>query len=164
MTEQRIISLSTQASEYWDKIQSAIDLKKFELVDLKLGHNNQAGHCTAFIDEIEGTIDLAEVGCITQNIRKVIPDTWTLEVSSPGLDRPLTKVSHFQSSVGKEVKISTSKKAKTGTLSHLSPIGPSLSDTAGNQYQYHWDDIVKANIVFQHQMPGRQKPKRKKKR
>ncbi|MGA8258613.1 MAG: ribosome maturation factor RimP [Arenicellales bacterium] len=42
------------------------------------------------------------------DVEDPMPGHYTLEVSSPGLDRPLTKAQHFQAVVGHEIRLRTS--------------------------------------------------------
>lgn len=42
------------------------------------------------------------------DVEDPIAGKYVLEVSSPGLDRPLTKAKHFQAVVGKEIRVTTS--------------------------------------------------------
>ncbi|HSH43451.1 MAG TPA: ribosome maturation factor RimP [Arenicellales bacterium] len=41
------------------------------------------------------------------DVEDPIPGHYTLEVSSPGLDRPLTRARHFQAVVGQEIRVRT---------------------------------------------------------
>lgn len=41
-----------------------------------------------------------------------IKDKYSLEVSSPGLDRPLTKIEHFERYIGYEIKLETENKVE----------------------------------------------------
>jgi len=41
------------------------------------------------------------------DVEDPIPGQYTLEVSSPGLDRPLTKARHFQAVVGQQIRVKT---------------------------------------------------------
>ncbi|HEY4223815.1 MAG TPA: ribosome maturation factor RimP, partial [Myxococcota bacterium] len=44
---------------------------------------------------------------VEDNEKRLFPHAYDLEVGSPGLDRPLTKKSHFQRALGKQVRIKT---------------------------------------------------------
>ncbi len=58
-----------------------------------------------FIDHPDGVgLDLCER--VTGQLRELLSD-YSLEVSSPGLDRPLTKPEHFERFVGRRVKVQT---------------------------------------------------------
>lgn len=72
-----------------------------------------------FIDHPEG-VDLALCERVTGHLRDLL-ETWTLEVSSPGADRPLTKPEHFRRFVGRKVRVRTQEEIEgrrsfTGTL------------------------------------------------
>ena len=58
-----------------------------------------------YIDHPEG-VGLALCEQVTGQLRDLLVD-YSLEVSSPGLDRPLTKLSHFERFVGRDVKVQT---------------------------------------------------------
>lgn len=63
-----------------------------------------------FIDR-EGGVTLDECAVFSRalsalfDVEDPIPTSYMLEVSSPGLDRPLKKVKHFEQSVGKMAKV-----------------------------------------------------------
>ena len=58
-----------------------------------------------FIDR-EGGVDLALCERVTGHLRKLL-ETYALEVSSPGPERPLTKPEHFRRFVGRRVRVKT---------------------------------------------------------
>ena len=58
-----------------------------------------------FIDHPEG-VDLALCEQVTTHLRDLL-ETYSLEVSSPGLDRPLTKPEHFRRFLGRRVRVRT---------------------------------------------------------
>ncbi|MGB3313971.1 MAG: ribosome maturation factor RimP [Albidovulum sp.] len=66
-------------------------------------------------DKSEGGIDVDDCGKISVAVSAVldvedpIEDQYTLEVSSPGIDRPLTRLKDFDAWKGYEVKIETSE-------------------------------------------------------
>jgi ribosome maturation factor RimP len=63
-----------------------------------------------FIDR-EGGVTLDECAAFSRalsalfDVEDPIPTSYTLEVSSPGLDRPLKKMKHFEQSIGKLAKV-----------------------------------------------------------
>lgn len=54
----------------------------------------QVGHCSKFSRELEATLDLDDL----------IEDAYNLEVSSPGVDRPLKSTRDFQRNIGRFIK------------------------------------------------------------
>ena len=50
------------------------------------------------------------------DVEDIFPASYMLEVSSPGLDRPLTQIRDFQRSIGKLAKVVTREKVGNDTL------------------------------------------------
>jgi ribosome maturation factor RimP len=72
-----------------------------------------------YIDSPHG-VDLALCERVTEHLRDLL-ESWSLEVSSPGADRPLTKPEHFRRYLGRRVKVRTREEIEghhsfTGTL------------------------------------------------
>ncbi|MGH2953124.1 MAG: ribosome maturation factor RimP [Solirubrobacterales bacterium] len=72
-----------------------------------------------YIDHPQG-VDLALCERVTRHLRDLLT-AWSLEVSSPGADRPLTKPEHFRRFVGRRVRVRTQeaiegRRSFTGTL------------------------------------------------
>jgi ribosome maturation factor RimP len=82
----------------------------YELVDLRCSRVHGAMRLDALVDRAEGGITLAECAQINRDIgqllerRDLLGQPHTLEVSSPGLDRPLVSSSDFRRVVGKRVR------------------------------------------------------------
>lgn len=89
-----------------------IEKNQFELVDVEYVKEGSNWYLRAYIDKPGGiTVDDCEVASralselLDQN--DFIEDSYILEVSSPGLGRPLKKEKDFQRSLGEEVEIRT---------------------------------------------------------
>ena len=72
-----------------------------------------------FIDR-PGGVDLALCEAVTGELRDLL-ERYSLEVSSPGIDRPLTKPEHFRRFLGRRVRVRTKEAIEgrrnfTGTL------------------------------------------------
>ena len=72
-----------------------------------------------FIDHPDG-VDLALCEAVTRQLGDLLAD-YAIEVSSPGLDRPLTKPEHFRRFLGHTVRVRTREQVEgqrsfTGTL------------------------------------------------
>jgi ribosome maturation factor RimP len=72
------------------------------------------------IDSTEG-VDIALCERVTGLFRDLL-ESWSLEVSSPGPERPLTKPEHFRRYIGRRVRVRTSEEIEgrrsfTGRLS-----------------------------------------------
>lgn len=82
-----------------------------------------------------------------------IENRYTLEVSSPGLDRPLTKLEHFKRFVGEVIKLETAipvenRKRFKGTLQAVSADNEIELEMEGTVYKIAFNDINKAKMVL----------------
>ncbi len=92
-------------------IEPIIESEGFELVDLEI-KKGKRWIVRIFIDKVGGVTveDCARINRYigdVMDVEDVIFCSYTLEVSSPGLDRPLRKKKDFERFVGKKVKIKT---------------------------------------------------------
>lgn len=93
-------------------LEPAVRALGFELVALELGASGTSRVLRLYIDHPEGITveDCADVSrqvSAVLDVEDPIAGEYLLEVSSPGLDRPLVKRADFERFVGEEVKIRT---------------------------------------------------------
>ena len=91
-------------------LEPTIDGLGYELADLEVSLGGKNGFMRVFIDSPDGIglDDCEKVSLAVSAILDVedpLPGHYDLEVSSPGLDRKLTKVEHFQRFQGEIVKV-----------------------------------------------------------
>ena len=87
-----------------------IERQGYELSDLETNLGGKGGMVRIFIDHPDGiSLDDCEKVSLAVSamldIEDPVPGKYNLEVSSPGLDRKLTKVAHFQRFAGEVVKV-----------------------------------------------------------
>ncbi|MEM7519569.1 MAG: ribosome maturation factor RimP [Pseudomonadota bacterium] len=93
-------------------ITPVIEDMGFELVRVRL-MSGKATTLQVMADRPEGGIEVDDLGQISQalgatlDVEDPILDEYTLEVSSPGIDRPLTRLKDFDAFEGYEAKIET---------------------------------------------------------
>ena len=86
----------------------------FEMVRVRLSNGNPST-LQIMADRLDGQIgvdELAEINTSVGTILDVedpIPENYTLEISSPGIDRPLTRKKDFDSFQGFEAKVETTE-------------------------------------------------------
>ena len=84
----------------------------FELVDVEYVKEGSTWYLRAYIDK-PGGIDINDCEKVSRRLsdlldeKDYIEDAYILEVSSPGLGRPLKKEKDFKRSMGEEVEIRT---------------------------------------------------------
>lgn len=82
-----------------------------------------------------------------------IAGRWTLEVSSPGIDRPLLKLADYERFLGHEAKVEThtdlnGRKRFKGILMHVTPAGEITMDVEGAKITLAFDNIAKAKLIL----------------
>ena len=106
----------SKASDYEGKTEGLIlpilERMNFELVDVEYVKEGGIYYLRAYIDKEGGiTVNDCEAVAREMNVlldeKDYIPDSYTFEVSSPGLGRPLKKEKDYVRNMGKEVEIRT---------------------------------------------------------
>ena len=91
-------------------LEPTVERLGFELADLDVRLASQDGLIRLFIDKPDG-IGVEDCETVSRavsallDVEDPIPGNYSLEVSSPGLDRKLTKAAHFQRFIGDTVKV-----------------------------------------------------------
>lgn len=91
-------------------IEPLVESLGYELVLLEFSPQMQSGLLRLYIDAAGG-ITLGDCESVSREVAAMldvedpIKTAYQLEVSSPGLDRPLTKVSHFERFCGRKARV-----------------------------------------------------------
>ena len=91
-------------------LEPAIEQLGYELSDLEMNIGARDGVIRLFIDKADG-VGLEDCETVSSQIsalldvEDLVPGHYVLEVSSPGLDRRLTKPEHFQRFMGEDVRV-----------------------------------------------------------
>ena len=133
----------------------------YELVDLEFKTDPGVGLVLRiYIDKNGGNVGLDDCASVSRelsavlDVEDVIKVAYSLEVSSPGLNRPLKKEADFARFVGKKAKIRTrhpvgeARRNFSGTL--VGVTGGKVKIDVGDQVcEVPVDDVEKANLVFE---------------
>ena len=113
MVQDEIKPKATIISRLEELIQPLVESQGADLVELQYGHPKRGrGILRLFVDR-PGGISIEELARINRivggllEVHDVIPGSYTLEVSSPGLTRALKKPEDYQRYVGRLVLITT---------------------------------------------------------
>lgn len=129
-----------------------------ELVDAEFRREPVGMVLRLYIDKPEG-VDLEVCAAVSEQVdgaigqADLIKDAYNLEVSSPGLERRLTKASHFQRFVGEKARIKLKKaisgrKKFTGTIVEAGEIGFELAAEDGN-HKFSYEELASANLKYE---------------
>jgi ribosome maturation factor RimP len=98
-----------------------------------------------YVDHPAG-VDHALCQRVTAVLRPYL-DRYTVEVSSPGIERPLRTRDHFERAVGQKVKLKTTGKRLRGEVVAAGERSLRLEPRDGEQVDIAYDDIVRANLI-----------------
>lgn len=93
-------------------LQPIVEQFGFELVDVEYVKEGGTWYLRGYVDK-PGGITINDCEAVSRQFsdrmdeEDFIPDSYVMEISSPGLDRPLKKPKDFERSIGKEVEIRT---------------------------------------------------------
>jgi ribosome maturation factor RimP len=95
-------------------VKPAVEAAGFELVRVRL-MSGKTRILQIMADRPEGGIEIDELGEVTTLVSAVLDvedpleDAYVLEVSSPGIDRPLTRLKDFETWAGHEARLETTE-------------------------------------------------------
>ena len=145
-------------TESW--VQGVIDgrFDRVELVTLEDVGDRRRRVIRLYVDR-PGGVDHDLLAQVSQKVGAALDEanlvggTYTLEVSSPGLERPLTKPRHFAERVGQKVWVRTTepvagRKVWQGLLREADEAGITVVDGA-MEVRIGFDDVAKAHLVYE---------------
>ncbi len=111
------MSFATTKERLFDLLSGNIEKYGYELIHLELIGRETSRVLRLYIDA-PGGITLDDCSFVSQQVGRLLdvedpfPDRYTLEVSSPGIERPLARREHFEQFVGERIQLSTLIKCK----------------------------------------------------
>lgn len=173
-----VVRLSDLEARVVECVGSLIDKEGFELVKIKANSEAGHGHLAFFLDrkgeEAIALDDLTSLNGLLSDVLDVadaekpfFKKTYNLEVSSPGIERPLTKMSHFEAALEKDIKIRTDgleslSRSITGIVKQVSDEGVQIESKKNNDTVFvPFIRIRDAHEVFDFSALDPQKPKKR---
>ncbi len=130
----------------------------FELVDVEYVKEGGTWYLRAYIDK-PGGINIQDCESVSRRLsdlldeKDFISDSYVLEVSSPGLGRPLKKEKDFARSMGEEVDVRTyrmidGQKEFTGILSGYDGSSVTIAMEDGTRKTFDRADLALVRLAF----------------
>jgi ribosome maturation factor RimP len=135
-----------------DELEQTIAERLHDLdpeVELILLEKPAAESLRIYVDH-PGGVDLGMCERVTDALRDLLAD-YSLEVSSPGVDRPLTKPEHYRRYIGRQARIRTrepidGRRTFTGTLTAAEDDAVGL-EADGQAIRIPLEGIHRSNLV-----------------
>ena len=142
--------------ELYELLEPGVKALGFEMLTVEKTGQGSSSILRVYIDNPEGiTVDdcarVSDQVSAILDIEDPIDDRYRLEVSSPGSDRPLCILAHFEAVVGQKVRIQTTlqisgRKRFAGILSGVTAEALTL-DIDGEVHVVPMDNILKARLA-----------------
>ena len=143
-------------SRIWELATQIAHREGMEVVEVELRREGSRGGrvLRLYLDK-DGGPNIDELGRVSRQLSElldtqdIVEGSYTLEVSSPGINRPLKKPEHFQRFIGKRVRVRTGdmidgRRSFLGILNEIS--GENIKiEVEGKQYQIPFSMIEKSN-------------------
>jgi ribosome maturation factor RimP len=127
--------------EIGTRVESA--LPEVEVLAVEL---NGPERFTVFIDRVGGGVDHALCERVTSELRDYLRE-YTVDVSSPGIERPLRKPEHFRGVVGRRVTLRTpSRKRLRGEVLDAGDRAVTLQ-TDNESVEVPYEEILRGNLT-----------------
>jgi len=144
------------AQQVWREIEPPLVAQGYELVEVECVPRGRGPLVRVFIDKSVGGITLNDCQAVSELLGgvldrlEVVGESYLLEVSSPGFDRPLRKRSDFVRFVGEPVQIKTlapveGRKRFSGVLRDFADDEVRI-ECAGTLYRIALGNVHKANL------------------
>ena len=135
-----------------------VEERHFELVDVEYVKEGSSWYLRAYIDK-EGGIAIDDCETISRILsdwldkEDFIDDSYILEISSPGLGRPLKKEKDFARSLGKEVDVKLyrardKQKDFTGILAEYDKNTVTIELDGGSRMVFERQEIALIRLAF----------------
>lgn len=133
-----------------------------ELLEVEFVREHEGWVLRLFIDKPGGRVGLDECSQVSRavdtvlDVEDIVPHEYNLEVSSPGVNRPLKKPAHYERVKGQKIKVKTfgpigepPRKNFTGTLTEVAADAISVDVEGAGNFRISFKDIAKANLEFE---------------
>ncbi len=155
-----VVALHPVAAKVAELLEPHIERQGYELVSVEYRKGTRSSLLRLLVDKPGGGIglnDLEKLSPVLGDLLDVydpIEGRYMLEVSSPGLNRPLRKREHFEAVRGERVKVRThsardGQKSFLGKLVEVGPSGIELDDESSRKrVSIPFEDMQEANYEY----------------
>lgn len=153
---------SSVIGRVWKAVDPLVTNHGMEIVDIDYRREGRGNVLRFYLDRVGGGVTIDELTAMSRRLGDVIevgelvPGSYTLEVSSPGINRRLRQPEHFRRYLGKRVHVRTvepvdGKRSFSGVLRTVQPEG--ITCAVGERERFvAFENIAQAN--YEHEFPA----------
>jgi ribosome maturation factor RimP len=165
--------VESSTSRIWALAEPVAAGLGLEILEIEVGGGSSRQTVRIYLDspDPERSVTLADCETVSRSLgdlldaHAAVRGHYMLEVSSPGLNRPLRKVEHFARVVGGRIRVRTrqphdGRRNFVGRLEEVDPRALTMKTDDGETVELKMTEIDKAN--FEYAFEDTDRPKRKK--
>ena len=149
----------------WGLAEPVVVTAGLELVDVQYRPEGGRVVLRLLIDRPTGGVTIDELARVSRELghlldaHDAVPGRYSLECSSPGLNRPLVRESHFERAIGKQVRVRTreplnSRRQFRGRLDAVTPEGVTIVEQGDVSSFVPFGAIERANVEYEFPRTG----------
>jgi ribosome maturation factor RimP len=106
-----VLQLNPTAKKVAETLEPHVERQGYELVGVEYRKGTRSSLLRLLVDRPDGGIAMSDLEILSPmlgdllDVYDPVEGRYTLEVSSPGINRPLTKLEHFEAHRGRRIKI-----------------------------------------------------------
>ncbi len=142
------------AERVWEIAEPLVTHEGLEMVDVEFRRESRGMVLRLYLDR-EGGVSLDDLTHVSRqlgdllDVHDAVPGPYTLELSSPGINRRLRRPEHFRRYLGKRVRVRTAgavagRRGFVGTLQSVDAEGIVVEEDAGS-HRIRFIEIAQAN-------------------
>ncbi|HYC54854.1 MAG TPA: ribosome maturation factor RimP [Candidatus Binatia bacterium] len=154
--------MSTNGSKIWAIAEPLAVERGLELLDVELAGSGSRQLVRIFLDSPDPSraVSLEDCEAVSRRLgdaleaHEVVRSNYMLEVSSPGLSRPLKKAEHFERVVGKKVRVRMrndvdGQRNFLGRLDEVAGGAITVTEESGKATRLVLAEVEKANLEYE---------------
>lgn len=149
---------SAVRAELLEQLAPVVTAAGYDLEDLTVTAAGRRSLVRVIVDA-DGGVDLDGVARVSRDVSRVLDDgdafagPFVLEVSSPGVDRPLTEPRHWRRAKGRLVKVPAGERTLIGRISETSDTGVVL-EVDHTPHEIAWTDLGTGQVQVEFNRKG----------
>jgi ribosome maturation factor RimP len=134
-----------------ETLRPVVEADGYDLEDVTVTSAGRRSLVRVSVDA-DGGIDLDDIAAVSRRVSDALDEEgaafagpFVLEVSSPGVDRPLTERRHWRRAVGRLVHVPVGESSVTGRVRSVSDAGVTF-DVGGTEREIAWADLGRGKV------------------
>ncbi len=146
-------------------VASVLTSFQLRLIEVKLLRGRRIPLIQLYIDRENGPLTIDDCAMVSRRVQDLIdmqywsPPNYRLEVSSPGIDRPLFEPWQFRKNIGRHIRLTGRDGEILGRIVAVTPDGIVRLETEDQTRGYQADELSGAKVVTEKPKPRKGKRK-----